>query len=722
MAVDVGKLFNAIFSTFAIIALGYAMPASGWLPKDVGKGISPLVGKLLLPCLLFEATATLEIDDINWRLVGAIAVGKVITCVGTVIVWRLFDHSDERKGSAALAGIFVGNQNDLAMGLAIIPVLFEEFTEYLYVFAAINLVLVVPAGIVMIELSRRGEAIPSSGGMQRQVSDGLNKDSCCQILVRVLLNPLVVSGFCGVIYKLVVSSHVDGGLPEFAKMPLTTAKNAFPCCALFLVGHGLLATGDTQVEQSWLAPMFLTAVKLLFTPICMQLCIRQIVGSDDASLQFGYLYGTLPTAPSTIVIASSLGLPVQSLCSSILLSTAAWAPLCFVGAIVFTTGINDQLEKALHYECIACDVLSIIGLFSLLASVLPTGAWKRCYMLLPLVAAQMIFSSLDLGCRLSPGSVSEIGFVLSSCARLCVVSFGILLIMECLGPPIAGCPKYAIVGTVVSIVTVPLIVVLPHRKNVTPDLPPYAEKCWWRSPEQEHAELFFFVGIFIAFWLLVLCVARRRRQVTRDYPAAVESSANADGVPVVLNVSMPRLTEDVSTHHTTTTSENLTPTDRDGRQEGSGIQEARKEAHLSLFSSALDHSSWHEHLLPCATNSTWFVQLLSLVGVLAFFYLVILLLVDSNNKGQAGFAVVLLLQCILANAWGFFLAVILLWNTGVLQWFKHSLRRACCPSLFEGDLRVLDGGETPFSSEENDPFRDCDYTFGNRPGPRNWRD
>lgn len=652
MGVDVGLLFNAIFSTFAIIALGYALPASGFVTKDIGKGIGQLVGKLLLPCLLFEEIALLEINKIDWQLVGAIVVAKVITCVLTIFLWGLFDRSPERKQAAALAGIFVGNQNDLAMGLAIVPVLLPEYKSYLYVTALINLVVIVPTCILMVELSRNDSA-------------SHEKTSCCKIFVRVLLNPLVVSGFSGLMYKILLYPHVAGGLPGFLELPLTTAKNAFPCCALFLVGHGLLASGEESASGSFVAPIFLTTMKLVFTPICMQVCVRLLwrgmTCDMDVAQTFAYLYGTLPTAPSTIVIAASLGLPVQALCSSILLSTAAWAPLCFVGAITFSSSLDTQLESAIQIECLVSDVLSLLGLVLLLSSMLPSGSWRRFYMMLPFMICQLTFNAGDIACRLD--RKSEIIFFVSCCARLGVACFGCLLVAEGIGLN----AWWMLAGCITSCVAIVMTIFMTLPDAAIPEGSSYHGKCWWRSHEQQRCELYFYAVVLVIFCVLVICVALGRRR--HHHNSEQVSLRNLDTLLA---------TEALASQGTGIG----TLDSREGALAGDA-ETSLEDAKRSWFPTYLERQDLHLNSPDCV----WFVLMLALVGVILFMFLFLLGLVDERDTGLAGFSVVLLIQCLAANGMGFILYLILLDRTRNAK-IDFKFMAAWCPILFDGGLRV----------------------------------
>ena len=55
---DIEVFFDVLASTFLLMAAGFILPASGWLDKEVvGQGLSAVVGRFVLPVLLFITPA-----------------------------------------------------------------------------------------------------------------------------------------------------------------------------------------------------------------------------------------------------------------------------------------------------------------------------------------------------------------------------------------------------------------------------------------------------------------------------------------------------------------------------------------------------------------------------------------------------------------------------------------------------------------------------------------
>ena len=110
-------------------------------------------------------------------------------------------------------------------------------------------------------------------------------------------------------------------------------------------------------------PTLLTLFKVYLTPIVMQEIMRLVstmmhstntdaaarlnISNDDRLKHiqsFIFIYGGLPAAPSTIVIANQYGLGISSeLSASVLLATVAWGPLTFAGYLIVNADTADVL-------------------------------------------------------------------------------------------------------------------------------------------------------------------------------------------------------------------------------------------------------------------------------------------------------------------------------------------------------------------------------------------
>eukprot|EP00746_Dinoflagellata_sp_MGD_P145281 gnl/MRDRNA2_/MRDRNA2_77913_c0_seq1.p1 gnl/MRDRNA2_/MRDRNA2_77913_c0~~gnl/MRDRNA2_/MRDRNA2_77913_c0_seq1.p1 ORF type:complete len:691 (+),score=74.34 gnl/MRDRNA2_/MRDRNA2_77913_c0_seq1:279-2075(+) len=571
--------------------------------------------------------ALLDVSSIQWTIVGALAAGKLAMFTLTAALWWVFDRHQDRWRNASLAAIFVANQNDIAVGLAVIPELFppkmnpdhpEHFESYLYVAVAINLALVVPIGMVMLSLTDRGP----------------RAQPVLQTLGRVFLNPLVVASLGGILYNVLARYWMWSKMPDALLMPLTMAANAFPCCALFLVGHGMVGQISAITGSEFLKPLSLVMMKLIISPIVFQSAMRLVGGSTANELQFAYIYGTFPPAPSTIVIAAQYSAPVNVLCAAIVLGTAVWGPLCFTGAIIFNTGFNTDVEMWVRTICIASDVASLCALLWFLLGFYVARAWPRYWLIIPLVLCQTAYSSADIACRNHvPGA-----YHVANVSRLAVTCFSVLQVLECcIDFAISKLCAFTAVGVGLS---ASVLLAVPFWSSVN-TVPAHLDRCWWRWPAQERAELFFHCAM-----LLLLLTASAWSQIK-------------------------------------------------GMQRGSDFEAPL--SHNSLANPSAE-ASGDRSTAGTINSRRVTLPLLSVVALQMGCHTFLLAGVNKDNTGEGGFAIILMLECIFVCGFGFFVTVIFGASqslTSIAAAVILSLRRNPAPPVFES----LVSGSDPEGAE-----------------------
>ena len=87
-----------------------------------------------------------------------------------------------------------------------------------------------------------------------------------------------------------------------------------------------------------ITPVILVTVKSLVLPIISREIVSQLDAGKDANetLDYAFLYGTIPTAPSVFVYASNYGVLPDMIASTITAPTFIAAPLMFVSAKLLT--------------------------------------------------------------------------------------------------------------------------------------------------------------------------------------------------------------------------------------------------------------------------------------------------------------------------------------------------------------------------------------------------
>ena len=112
------NLFPALLQCFAIIFAGYFAGRTNIISQKQGKGIAIFVAKFAMPALLFKSMCELPFNNVNWRFLGSIFVGKVIVYI-IVTVFTLLLVRPTHLGKAGIYSIFATQSHDFALGIPI---------------------------------------------------------------------------------------------------------------------------------------------------------------------------------------------------------------------------------------------------------------------------------------------------------------------------------------------------------------------------------------------------------------------------------------------------------------------------------------------------------------------------------------------------------------------------------------------------------------------------
>nr|CAB3250704.1 integral membrane protein GPR155 [Phallusia mammillata] len=375
------NLFNAIFNCFMIIICGYAAGRLSIITPQQGQGIGNFVGTFSLPAMLFKNMVQLNFARVNWSFMLAVLLSKTVVFV-IVLVITLLVLRRKGIGRAALYAIFATQSNDFAMGYPIVAVLYKksypEFLQYIYLLAPISLLILNPIGFMLLEIDkhwkaknealtetqsecegcpRNGQCIASTSSMPPTSNQRFKSAKGVLTVIRgLLLNPIVVMVFVGLIFHFIFK----GKLPLLLNEILTTLSNAFSATALFYLGTTMVGKLNKVRGVALLIPLSLIAAKILLLPILARETVylfshvipvvdprhhnlttvvstSQMNTSYLSSLaNFGFLYGTIPTAPTVVIYAAKYSMEVDRLASGMVICTTLSAPIMYVSAWTLT--------------------------------------------------------------------------------------------------------------------------------------------------------------------------------------------------------------------------------------------------------------------------------------------------------------------------------------------------------------------------------------------------
>ncbi|XP_033120648.1 integral membrane protein GPR155-like isoform X2 [Anneissia japonica] len=381
------NLYPAIFQSFSIILFGYVSGRVKLLNATQSKGLGNYITYFALPALLLKSMVELNFGKVNWLFWTAILISKVIVFL-IVFIFTLILGRKCDIGSAGIHSIACTQSNDFALGYPIIVTLYKdthpEFIPYLYLFAPISLVLLNPIAFICLEIQKNRHASMSWGAMLFKVFKG------------IILNPVVLMVLIGLIGNYVFSQTV----PTLIKSILETLSASFSATALFYLGLNMVGKIKQDTGFFFVTPVLLIAAKLVLLP----LVARQVVyamkpGGADSNLTtdfstYGFLYGTIPAAPTAFIFASYYGIATAVIATAMVLGTFISAPLMFITASMVTLPVDYPDKYNMFLSDVSYDI-SWIG-FGSCCWILLIFLLGRRYLRLPhkfttnLVVAQML--------------------------------------------------------------------------------------------------------------------------------------------------------------------------------------------------------------------------------------------------------------------------------------------------------------------------------------------
>ncbi|KAI4494469.1 hypothetical protein M0802_008961 [Mischocyttarus mexicanus] len=305
----IDNLYIALIQCFGIILCGYIAGRFNVITKIEANGLNTFVGTFALPSLIFTSLAKLDFTLVNWRFLLAILLAKC--CVFfTVLVVSLLIKKPSNSGRAALFAIFTTQSNDFAIGYPMIGAIYQkthpEYAAYLYLMAPISLAILNPIGFILLEISKRSlEENKSCWSMVYSVIKG------------VALNPVLFMTILGIIGN-VIFSHV---IPPFLAAILEVLGNAFSASALFLLGLMMVGKVHKLKGTALVIPGILISVKLLVLPLIIRESIillnagANVTDTRDLST-YGFLYGTIPTAPALFIFTLRYNVEIDLIASA----------------------------------------------------------------------------------------------------------------------------------------------------------------------------------------------------------------------------------------------------------------------------------------------------------------------------------------------------------------------------------------------------------------------
>jgi len=183
---------SAVAAFFGTMAIGFMAARSGMLTSAARKGISAIYVKVVYPTMVFRGIATVHLEEIDVSILFIVLIAKfcvVATCVSFGKLTLLPSKGNQSLAHAAVYAMSSSHSFDIAWGTPIATLVFPLFVPYIYLNQTVQLVLVNPVLLILIEVG------VSSGGNNRSILARASR----VMIDGVLLNPLVIGTVAGLV-------------------------------------------------------------------------------------------------------------------------------------------------------------------------------------------------------------------------------------------------------------------------------------------------------------------------------------------------------------------------------------------------------------------------------------------------------------------------------------------------------------------------------------------
>jgi predicted permease len=294
------KLSLTVCTCACTILLGLAVARLEVLSAPARKGISALYASVVFPLVVFRGVAALELSGVEPRALLLMLLAKLCVAACGVVLGRITLHTTLGSRAALAHGaafaMAASHSFDVTFGVPLASLLYPRETPYIFLNQSVQLVLVNPILLAMMELQHPGEAAEALLTRTRRV------------IFKVARQPLVLMTALG----LLASVYLEGGLVAYPLFNAFTKQGADAGAFLGFLSLGfamadLHATSPREIRQS----LIMAALKLLLMPALYS--ILAVALRVKLSRDFLRFAGTLPASASVYSLAVSRDLSPQAL-------------------------------------------------------------------------------------------------------------------------------------------------------------------------------------------------------------------------------------------------------------------------------------------------------------------------------------------------------------------------------------------------------------------------
>jgi predicted permease len=272
----------SMFACFGCMLIGVYVQLGHVISDPARKGVAALYARIVFPTMVFCGVAEIDVNALDRSLLLVIFASKTAVAAAVLACGSaaLRSTHDQRSLAHAAAWAMAATHSfDVTLGVPLARVLHPQSVAYVYLNQAVQLILVNPALLVLMESGGDGQA--ASGGAA----------TIAGAVRAVASNPLVIMTVAGLLAGQLVPAGLPAPLAALAKQ----VAGAGPFLGFLSLGFAIASARETS-RASLGASAALCAAKLVLMPL-LYTAVAGAVGCEASPALLCFL-GSLPASAS----------------------------------------------------------------------------------------------------------------------------------------------------------------------------------------------------------------------------------------------------------------------------------------------------------------------------------------------------------------------------------------------------------------------------------------
>jgi predicted permease len=284
-----------------LIAIGWIAGRRNWVGAQSVKDLSTLVFVVLTPALLFRTMSKVQVQQLDFRPVGAYFFGVIAIFAGTLLL-RGFNRN------AAVLGLAASFGNTVMIGTPVVALVWGQAgLVTLFTLYTVHTTVLLTAATLLLELAVMREQAARADAPPRHVLA-----TVFTALRNALLHPVPLPILAALLF-----AQTGLTVPPVIDRPLALLASAFGPMALLLVGATL---ARTPVGGHWRSALALVAAKNLLHPLLVVLG-GWLLGLSGLPLLVMVAVASLPIGANVFLFSQRYGVSEDLVAAAVGLST-----------------------------------------------------------------------------------------------------------------------------------------------------------------------------------------------------------------------------------------------------------------------------------------------------------------------------------------------------------------------------------------------------------------